>query len=150
MVALGRRLSGILAAGALAGCGQSSNSITTINPSATNCPANSASILVGDGFLMNLCGCAGEGESNGTTFPAPGNLTCHLSSTPSTVVFYYLGTVLKHQIVPSGTATFVASPVSDPNSAYPIRVYAVTLNQPATKYSFIDTYSGMVGQIFAP
>jgi len=147
-----RKGTGILALAASFGCGQATppSLKNTVAPSASKCAANSASIMVGDGYLSTICGCTGSGEANGTVFSTPGNLTCHLAANSTVVFFYFQGTVLKHQIESKGPNTFTSSPVSDPKSNYPIRVYAVTLNQAAKTYSFIDAFSGMTGQIIMP
>ncbi len=132
------------------GCGSSSVVPSAIDPALTACGPGEARILVGDGFFQTLCGCVQADEAPGKTFPSPGNLTCHLAKNPSLVLFYYLGTVLSHQIVSSGSNRFAPSPIRNPNDSNPIQVHEVSLSQSATTYEFVDIYSGMTGQIFVP
>jgi hypothetical protein len=132
------------------GCGSMSNPPGTIDASLTNCSPGVAQIQVGDGFFRIFCGCTFPGEAAGTVFPAPGRLTCHLPTNNSQVIFYFLGNVMKHQIIPVGPTTFAPSGLSDPNSDMPIRAHTVSFQTAATTYSFQDVISGMTGQIFVP
>ena len=132
------------------GCGSTSNPPGTIDAASTRCNSGVAQISVGDGFLRIFCGCTGPGETAGTVFSTPGRLTCHLPSSNSQVFFYFLGTVLHHQIVPNGSNKFPSSPVSDPSSSSQVRSYAISFPQAATTYDFQDIYGGMTGQIFVP
>ena len=117
---------------------------------ATGCQAGTVALLVADGFLGNLCGCTGVNEADGTIFQSPASLTCHVSQGANTVFFYYLGTTLRHQIVSTGSPTFVSSPISNPQEANRITVHAVSLPQTSATYHFIDIFSGLTGQIIVP
>jgi hypothetical protein len=130
-------------------CAPIQKQAATVEPAETNCQTGSAAVLVEDGFLRTLCGCQLATEAPGTVFPNPSNLTCHLSPNTKTVFFYYSGTNLRHQIIPSGNNQFVASPLSDPTSNAPIRAHTVTFSSAGT-YPFIDAYTGMRGEIIVP
>jgi hypothetical protein len=106
--------------------------------------------MVGDGFLVSLCGCKGAGESPGTVYPTPGGLTCHLASNSGVVLFIFSGTVLKHQIIPRDGKSFAPTPISDPSVSNSIHTFALSFPWPATTYAFQDVFSGMVGQIVVP
>lgn len=126
----------------IAGCGD----IPVAPQPSSGCTAGSAEILVGDGYLKNLCGCA---EAAGTLAPAGTSLTCTLSGS-ATVFFHYLGTQLQHQIAPVGTPAFVMSPVSDPLALAPIQVHAIQLSASGT-YQFQDALnSALSGQLIIP
>ena len=135
------------------GCAGSSqpalpNSIQAMD---TQCTTGMAQILVGDGFMRILCGCTGTAETDGTYIQAPTSLTCHLSSGSSVVLFHLTGTVNRHQIVSTGTPTFVPSAVSDPSSGNPITVYTAFFPQTSTTYSFADSFNSAIqGQIVIP
>jgi hypothetical protein len=134
----------------LASCGdRSATGLARIDAASTQCPSGTAAIQVGDGFLRILCGCTGASETPGVVFPAPGNLICHLPQNPTPAVFFYFqGITLRHQIIPTGAETFPASPIMNPGSN--LVSWGSILPKPATTYSFIDTISGMTGQLIAP
>jgi hypothetical protein len=121
-----------------------------IDPAVTQCAPGTAHILVGDGFLRIICGCVQPGQTPGTTFTASDTLICNVAQ-PSTIVFFsFVGTVLQHQIVPTGPNQFVPTPVSDPANGEPLQVYAVNLPLSSATYNFQDSYSGLTGQIIVP
>ncbi len=137
---------------ALSACGFSSGfsgvgNITSLDSAKTECQSGVAEILIGDGFMEILCGCT---EAQGTIFPSPGNLSCHLRNPTSTILFLYSGTVLKHRILSVGNPTFLSSPISDPMSVSPYPVHRALVSQSGSIFAFQDSYSGMVGQIFTP
>jgi hypothetical protein len=134
------------------GCGRGTDTIVPLPNVATECSPNSAQILVGDGYLQNLCGCIGTGE-NTQIYPIPGNLTCHLapSESQAVVFFNFSNTTLQHQIVPTSTgAKFAPTPyINLPNSNTPT-VFAVSFPESETVYPFQDAFSKLNGQIFVP
>src|SRR5690606_28620836 len=73
------------------GCGQSSDPVSDVDISMTDCKNQSVQILVGDGFLQALCGCTQPGELN-QVIPTGKILTCHVPSSTSTVFFIFSGT----------------------------------------------------------
>jgi hypothetical protein len=103
------------------------------SPSPT-CPARTALVVVGDGYLQTGCGCA---EASPVYTTAGQNLVCTVAA-GTLVQFHYLGTTLRHQIAASGSPGFPASPISDPIDPVTVtRVHAVRLDTPGT-YSFRD------------
>lgn len=128
----------VLAAAGLAACDPADQTDVS-----QGCPAGSAQILVLDGALQRLCGCA---ETDTSIIAPPSTLSCTVSA--GTVVFFqYLNTEAPHQIVSTGTPDFVDSPVSDPNNKPTIRVHAVRLDTPGT-YEFTDALAvGVSGQV---
>ena len=115
------------------------------------CSPDSAAFLVGDGFIVNLCGCLGAQESAGTryTLQSAFPLTCQLKSTQSVVFFYFTGAVAPHQILSTGTPSFLSSPIrfdqKDKTEAYPI-----TFTQGSGTYTFTDPYTQISGQLIVP
>jgi plastocyanin len=103
--------------------------------------------MVGEGFLLRLCGCA---EASGTFSTPAVDLDCTVAS-GTQVAFHYLGTQIKHQLVPNGGASsFFPSAVSDPELESPIRVHVVTFSSSGT-YSYMDAFNqSMVGRIIVP
>jgi hypothetical protein len=61
--------------------------------------------------------------------------------------FHYLGTELKHRIVPTDGTSFPASPISDPSTITPVPTHGFKLDTPGT-YGYLDAYDdGINGQI---
>lgn len=148
---------GLVEGAGLSGCGdnRTPDGLTLpISASATACLPGTAEILVGDGFLQNLCGCVGPGEDPSNIFAVPNSLTCHLAAGTTSagtivVTFNFFGTVYWHQIISVGPNNFGATPLFEPGNSAHMRVFGVVL-QPATPYSFQDVISGMTGSIFVP
>jgi plastocyanin len=118
-------------------------------PSTTGCQAAasgataSAAILVTDGTLQILCGCA---EAGGTTVGAgAGTLTCTVNA-GTTVDFFVLKSRVPHMIQSTGSPAFVSSPpMNVPTNS--LRAYGVTFSTAGT-YTYNDAYnSSLSGQI---
>jgi hypothetical protein len=105
-----------------------------------------AEIVVFDNFLQRSCGCA---EASGV-IASGSTLTCTVPS-GTTVIFYYGGVSVRHQIISTGTPSFVSSPVIDPTlPQQPLRVHSVELTSSGT-YGFRDAFDeSLVGQIIVP
>ncbi len=111
----------------------------------SNCKPGVAQILVQDGFLQNLCGCD---QNNGVMVVPPATLNCTVPR-GTTVFFHFTGNRLRHQIIPTGTQTFVPSPQINPDSDTKLRAYAITLQDLGT-YPFEDGINrSMSGQLIA-
>ncbi|MCM2324740.1 MAG: hypothetical protein NDJ90_15885 [Oligoflexia bacterium] len=113
-------------------------------PSSTpGCAPGTASILVSDGYLRNLCGC---NEAPGTSAAWPDTLTCTLPA--GTHVFFRYASVSRSQQIGSvGTPAFATSPLSDPQKELPYRVHAVVFDTAGT-YEFRDLLdSSVAGRI---
>jgi hypothetical protein len=121
-----------MASGLLAGCEISGSD----QQAASSCSAGSAAIGVSDGLIAVLCGCD---ESGGAWQTFDTGLTCTVRP-GTTVVFHYLGTRLRHQIIttPSSASAFSPSPISDPIEDPGIRAHAVTLT--TGTYTFTDAF----------
>ncbi len=118
----------------------------SVTPTNSTCQANQAQILVGDGFLKNLCGCT---QTAGTQVGPGTSLDCTVVA-GTTVFFHYIGTRLKHQIAPTTSGSFVISPPRDPDNANSILAHAVTFQTSGT-YGFQDLYfPQLIGQIIVP
>lgn len=113
------------------GCGN--ETIEGIN---TPCTTGLAQLAVFDTFLENLCGCQ---EAGNTVIDPPNPLTCTIP-VGTTVVFYYTGTKMIHEIASTGSPSFENSAVSNPKASNPIRSFAVTFNT-AGDYFFEDVYN---------
>jgi hypothetical protein len=128
------------------GCSNETNSgVSNSSTSAgSSCQALQAQIAVGDGFLRNLCGCA---ESAGQWVEAnSGVLSCTVP-VGTTLFISYIGTYLRHQIVPRGTPGFQPSPVSNPKGLPKILTHVVQFSEAGT-YAFEDLFnSGLRGEI---
>lgn len=113
---------------------------------ASGCGANTALIGVGDGYIQNLCGCT---EADGTTSVTQDGFTCTVSN-GDTVIFHYLGTKLKHQILStSGGKSFPATPVNDPNSDHPVWSFSISITETGT-FFFQDAFNPIIsGQIIS-
>jgi hypothetical protein len=129
----------------LAACGASSSEVVR-DPKALGCPTGSAIIMVSDGFLETICGCA---EASPTYAPQGQALTCTVP-TGTAVFFEYIGTGMPHQILSTGTPSFPPSPLSDPSDpSSMVRVHTVKLTLPGT-YTFHDAINPTLsGQLIA-
>ncbi len=94
-------------------------------------------------MVARLCGCA-EGGGGWQTFDAA--LTCTVPG-GTTVVFHYVSSRLRHQIVtaPASTSTFAPSPVSDPLDVPVIRAHGVTLT--TGTYTVTDTFDSRLNAV---
>lgn len=127
----------------LAACGNQTSEVTTAD---TSCPSGAAQINVTDGFLRIICGCA---EAAGTIATPPTTLTCTVPA-GTTVFFYYEATTLRHQIIPTGSPSFVPSPINDPKDIRSMRSHAVKLDASGT-YPFADAMNTTInGQLIVP
>jgi hypothetical protein len=141
----------------VSGCGDNrrSDGLTLpISASSTACASGTAEILVGDGFMQNLCGCTGTGESADSAFFFPRPLTCHLAPGKTSegtivVMFKFFGTFSWHQIVSVGPPNFGSTPLFDPANPSSLRAFGIVLT-PSSHYSFKDVISGMTGDIYVP
>ena len=116
----------------------------------TACQPGVAEILVGDGYLQNLCGCVGPGESK-TVYPVGQKLTCHLSTDNSYLYFYFLTTKIDHQIVSSGVQSFNSGPLIRAIDPKVQRVFVTQLPVKNTTYSFYDAIMpGLTGEVIVP
>lgn len=123
----------------LSACGE----VSTISLPQTGCDTGSALIGVHDGYLSRLCGCS---ESAGATASHGETLTCTVSAGTS-IHFHYLSIKQKHQIVSSGSPSFVDSAVSDPEQGQKVTAHGISLNTTGT-YTFQDEFdSTLSGQI---
>jgi hypothetical protein len=100
----------------------------------TACRAGMAQIALYDSGFQNLCGCAEAGTATG----AP-SVTCTVP-VGTVVFFHYSAAKLTHQIVSTGAASFVSSPVVDPLLPLTPRTHAVTFGAAGT-YPFADAYN---------
>lgn len=132
------------------GCGKES-SLTPSSSLQTQCSPDSASFLVSDGFIVNLCGCLGAQETAGTryTLQSATPITCHLKSTQSVVFFNFTGSVAPHQILSVGTPSFLSSPIRLGQKDQP-ESYPITFTQGPGTYSFTDPYTQISGQLIVP
>ena len=65
----------------------------------------------------------------------------------SVVIFSYFGAQLEHQIISSGTPSFIPSGPYNPKDLQPVQVFATQLASTGT-YSFTDAFnSSIAGQI---
>jgi plastocyanin len=121
----------------------SCNEPDSANQAAANaCPSNVAMVQVSDGYMEDLCGCQ---EGAGVIFLTQQPLTCTVS-VGATVQFVVTGNQLSHQILPTGTSTFMPSPVFTPG-ADGAQVYPVTFST-GGGYGFTDAYdSALSGTI---
>lgn len=124
---------------ALIGCGDSQNApLPSQIP--TGCSSGAALIGVYDSFLQRECGCS---EAAGTPVHPPDTLTCTVP-TGTAVVFHYAGAFLKHQITPTGTTQFPASPPSDPSQgAAQVKSHGI-LFETAGTYEFVDAFNSLL------
>jgi plastocyanin len=114
--------------------------------SATTCTGQpQAEVLVQDGYFEDMCGCA---EGN-VTFLQPAPMTCTVA-VGTTVFFVYEGSVRSHQIMSSGSPSFVSSPLWDPpngNTTVPHFAYLFSVSG---TYAFFDSMDpAMTGSIVA-
>jgi len=133
----------LVASGLLSGCGDSMLS-SRFTVAQTNCNPGVAQLGVADGSLVSYCGCA---EGTNLRDEAPANLTCTVAA-GTTVFFSYVESILRHQIISTGSPTFVSSPpnrVRNQNNG--VLVHAVTFETAGT-YTFTDSiFPGLDGQI---
>jgi hypothetical protein len=123
--------------------------LSVAGPGETACSGTDAQILVGDGFLQALCGCA---ESSAAIFPAGGDpLTCTVP-VGTTVLFLYTGALTTHQIFPASPGLFTPGPPAIPlnlDDANNYIVFPVSLTAPGD-YGFFDAYvPGVSGVLIA-
>ena len=103
------------------------------------CTTGAALILVGDGFLQNLCGCA---EPDGTRVLTPSVFTCTVQA-GTLVVFDYVTAGTSHQILSTGTPSFPDSPVADPAAREDFSRHAIQPGTPGS-YGFTDAFDTRV------
>lgn len=131
----------------LAGCGNSS--VPGTPPASIECSTEAAVLTIGDGYLQAHCGCdenTAGGPNEVITKVAGESLTCSIG-TGDAVVFQYLSPLRRHQIVSTGSPSFVSSPLSDPEADSPIRVHSARFDQTGS-YGFQDAFnSGIEGVI---
>lgn len=136
-------------------CGGSTFEMTGIRssqPSLTVCAENVAQIEIGDGFFRILCGCTKAGfEDPGAVFSSTdlsSSLTCHVSARSFTLIFYFSGKSLQHQIL-SPDSDFPPSTLVQPGrSPY---MYSLHLSPSQSQiYRFQDPFNLLEGQIFIP
>jgi hypothetical protein len=116
------------------GCG---NLQPVENEKSSGCESGTALIAVYDGSMQTLCGCSegsGSKSQNGTL------LTCTVTK-PNVVVFQFIGTKNRHQIV---SADFIGSTLHDPASASTTQSHAVKL-ETAGSYGFHDGFLPVIG-----
>jgi hypothetical protein len=134
-----RKLVALALALVFGGCGDAGNSLSNISAADTACKPGQAQLAVQDGLLRIACGCT----EAAAVYPAGTPLTCTV--TAGTVVFFlYAGSRLKHQIGPTGTPDFPASPLFDPALSAPTYAHAVTFSVKGT-YPFADLLAPMLG-----
>jgi hypothetical protein len=121
------------------------NSSAVPQPSST-CPQNTALLAVYDGLLATLCGCS---QASPVYSPPGTRLLCTVP-TGTLVLFQYLQSQEKHQIMSTSPLSFPPSPLSDPSDQTTmIRAHAVRLSTPGT-YSFQDTINtSLAGDLIA-
>ena len=131
-------------------CGKNTSPGNSLSIQA-QCQSDSAAFLVGDGFMVNLCGCLGAQESAGTryTLQSALPLTCQLKSTQSVVFFYFTGAVAPHQILSTGALSFLSSPIRF-DQTDKIETYPITFTQGPGTYTFTDPYTQISGQFIVP
>jgi plastocyanin len=111
-----------------------------------SCGAGEAQILVQDGYLEDLCGCA---EPAGKSYTQPAPLTCTVPA-GTTVFLIFEGAVRPHQIISSGTPSFPSSTLWDPpNGNFINPHFAYQFSQTGT-YAFFDAFDpAMTGSIIS-
>jgi hypothetical protein len=109
-----------------------------VSAAQTSCQAGQAQILVGDGYLQNLCGCQ---ETPGIVNP-PAVFQCTVPVNTS-VLILFLANVTDHELVPQAGSSFVPSPISNPNDDLPSRGYAQSFSTAGT-YGFVDAFNASV------
>jgi len=124
----------------LSGC--SDENPTIVSAASTNCMTGVAQISVRDGYLDRLCGCA---EPRTTIYP-PHSLTCTVN-VGTTVAFSYAGTATPHQILSTGSPSFISSAPSNPGTGLIDFSHLVHFTAAGT-YQFTDAFEATeVGQI---
>ena len=110
----------------------------------SGCGAGSALIVLGDGYIENLCGCA---EEAGTRVVAPDTFTCTVE-TGTVVIFDATATDLEHQVHFTVTpAPAAGSPILGGRSATGTVRHAVAVDLAGT-YEFSDLFqNGIPGRI---
>ena len=128
------------------GCASSNptDPMAAVPAESTACLAGQAQIVVRDGSLQNLCGCA---ESNGQVISThEGTLTCTVP-VGTVVFFHYIGIQLQHQIISTGAPSFGSSAPAGPGIVRPVVVHTVEFDT-AGSYSFLDAFdNGLNGNI---
>jgi hypothetical protein len=120
--------------------------VVTVTEAGTTCQSAQAQILVMDGFLKRLCGCV---EASGTQVGVGTSLDCTVAA-GTTVFFHYVGTRMKHQIVPTVANSFTASAPRDPDRSDSVLAHGVVFNASGT-YGYQDFYfPNLIGQIIVP
>jgi hypothetical protein len=127
----------------------SPDSLPAFGEEDTSCKPGVAQILVGDGYLQNICGCTGPDETL-TLYPAGQTLQCHVPTSDSYVFFNFLTAHGRHQIIATGNALFAPTPLIDFSVPNAIRVFPVNFPQASTSYFFEDAIGGMQGEIIVP
>jgi len=122
-------------------CGQSTP-VKTIEPATTACQAKQAQILVGDGYLQNLCGCQ---EAAGIT-AAPGVFQCSVP-VGTTITFLFLINKTTHELIPQSGSSFNPGPISNPADELPVRAFGQSFSA-AGSFLFADAFnSNVTGKI---
>ncbi len=97
------------------------------------CATGTALLGMGDHYLVHLCGCQ---EATGTLVSANETFTCTIAS-PATIVFQTLSGTSNHQIISTGTPSFVDFPMMNPKAVIPVRSFGLLFSTPGT-YAFQD------------
>ncbi|MBC7692208.1 MAG: hypothetical protein H7222_10595 [Methylotenera sp.] len=128
----------------LGGCGEKDPSQALPNTSATACRPGVAQIAVHDGSLQHICGCT-ESTGQSVVYP-PAALTCTVP-VDTFVLFYFLDTHLRHQLVPQGTSGFNAGAPFNPERPSSNKVHSAGFSQTgsfAFKDVFLPTVQGVI------
>jgi hypothetical protein len=132
----------------LVSCDDSNNpNLVSLAGAGNGCAPGTAELAVGDGFQEIFCGC---NEPGGTVSPSGSTpaVTCTVP-VGTEILFYYIGTRLLHQIVPTVGSVFAASPLSDPALKVPVTVYGFQLTAAGT-YGYVDAFDGgITGRLIA-
>jgi plastocyanin len=132
----------------LSGCeGDTDQNNQTLAPSATTCVGMAqAQVLVQDGYFEDMCGCA-ESAGGTVSFFQPAPVTCTVP-VGTTIYFVYAGSVRSHQIISSGSPTFVSSPLWDPPDGLTTTPIFAFLFSASGTYTFLDAMDpAMTGSI---
>jgi hypothetical protein len=112
------------------------------NPSLT-CTTGLTVIAVYDTFLQTVCNCGG---TNGAVVTRGTALSCTFA-VGNNVFINYVGSTLRHQIIPVGSPGIPSSPIYDPGDKNAVRSFAFQPSVAGT-YQFIDQYDSQLSGSF--
>jgi hypothetical protein len=109
----------------------------------TTCGTGTAIIAIYDGFQQRLCGCT-EGRSQAIAVGT--NLVCTVPINTA-ITFSFINVKVPHQVLSTGSPTFVSSPNVDPTAVNPVNSHGVKFTAAGT-YTYRDAYeAALTGSI---